>query len=60
MGDDLKKYLSSAYDLLSNIPVAGNMVEVMAEARQMLRNAYKIADESEIKPAHVKGEAKNG
>lgn len=42
----LKKELTAAYDLLESVPVRGGMVEVMAEVRKRLRNAWKLADDA--------------
>ena len=53
--DDLKKELTTAYDLLENVPVRGGMIEVMAEARHCLRNAWKLADEAEKKQEEQNG-----
>ena len=41
--NDMRRELDEAYKLLAVIPVAGDHVEVMAEAREHLRRAYKLA-----------------
>lgn len=40
---ELQEKLKKVYDLLSAIPVAGDHVEVMAAAREQLRQAFKLA-----------------
>lgn len=45
IGERIAKTLDSAFKLLSAIPVSGDGVEIMAEARARLRNAYKLAKE---------------
>lgn len=40
--EELRKEINEAYTLLAAIPVRGNAVEVMAEARRILRNAYNL------------------
>lgn len=45
--EELKKEMNAAYNLIDAIPVRGNMIEVMAEARQHLRAAYKLAEEND-------------
>lgn len=42
--EELKKELNAAYKLVDAVPVRGDMIEVMAEARRHLRQAYKIAE----------------
>ena len=42
---DLQEKLSKAFNLLSAIPVAGDHVEIMAAARELLREAHKLAGE---------------
>ena len=42
---NLQEKLSKAYNLLSAIPVSGDHVEIMAAARELLREAYKLAEE---------------
>lgn len=39
--------LDAAYKALAAVPVAGDYVEVMAEARERLRRAYRLAGEVE-------------
>lgn len=41
--NETQKEISAAYDTLAAIPVAGDMVEIMAAAREHLRRAYKLA-----------------
>ena len=43
---ELQEKLSKAYNLLSAIPVAGDHVEIMAAARELLREAHKQAGEA--------------
>lgn len=45
--NDLQKKINAAFDLISTIPVKENAVEVMAAAKENLRQAYKMA-ESEV------------
>lgn len=45
--EELKKEMDAAYRLISAIPVSGDMIEVMSEARRHLRAAYKIAEDME-------------
>lgn len=45
--EELKKEMNAAYKLMDAIPVRGDMIEVMAEARRHLRAAYKIAEDME-------------
>lgn len=47
--EELRKELNAAYDLLAAVSVRGDAVEVMAAARQKLRNAYKMAENAEGK-----------
>lgn len=47
---DLQEKLSKAYNLLSAIPVTGDHVEIMAAARELLREAHKLAEEKEKVP----------
>lgn len=44
---ELQEKLSKAYNLLSAIPVTGDNVEIMAAARELLREAHKMAGEAE-------------
>lgn len=48
--NDLQKQINGAYQLLAAVPVSGDMVEVMAEARQRLRAAYHMAGKAETEP----------
>lgn len=41
--NELQKALDDAYSALAAIPVSGDLVEVMAAAREHLRRAYKLA-----------------
>ncbi len=45
--EELKKEMNAAYKLMDAIPVRGDLIEVMAEARRHLRTAYKIAENME-------------
>lgn len=40
---ELQDKLKKVYDLLSVIPVTGDHIEVMAAAREQLRQAFKLA-----------------
>ena len=42
---NLQEKLSKAFNLLSAIPVTGDHVEIMAAARELLREAHKLAGE---------------
>lgn len=44
--ENLKKEITVAYDMLESVPVRGGLVEVMAEVRKRLRNAWKLADDA--------------
>ena len=39
---DLQTALEKAYAFLSSIPVSGDSVEIMAAAREQLRNAFRM------------------
>ena len=41
---DLQKELDRTFACLSAIPVSGDGVEIMAAAREHLRNAFKLAE----------------
>lgn len=41
MNDKAIKHLEEAFRLISNIPVAGDNVEIMAAAKNELRAAYR-------------------
>lgn len=43
---ELQEKLKKAFNLLSAIPVTGDHVEVMAAARELLREAHKLAGEA--------------
>lgn len=43
--NELMKNLQEAYDMLSAIPVQGQNVDIMYNARVKLRIAYKLAEE---------------
>lgn len=45
--EQLKKKLDSAYLWLSRIPVSGEAVDAMAMARQELRAAFQLLNETE-------------
>lgn len=45
--EELKKEMNAAYKLMDVIPVRGDMIEVMAEARRHLRAAYNLAEEND-------------
>lgn len=42
--NELQKTINKAFDLISAIPVSGDGVEVMAAAKDALRQAYKMAE----------------
>ena len=42
--NDLQAKIKAAFDLISSIPVKENAVEVMAAAKEHLRQAYKMAE----------------
>ena len=44
---ELKERLNRAFELLARIPVSGDLVEIMFQARQELRAAYKQLEEAE-------------
>lgn len=44
---EIQQGLEQAYDLLAHIPVNGDNVERMANARALLRRAYKLAEPKE-------------
>ena len=44
--NDLQEKLSKAYNLLSTVPVSGDHVEIMAAARELLRETFKLAREA--------------
>lgn len=44
--NELKEKLNKVYNLLSAIPVSGDNVEIMSVARELLREAYKMAGEA--------------
>lgn len=44
--NELKEKLNKVYNLLSTIPVSGDSVEVMAAARELLREAHRLAMEA--------------
>ncbi|MCX4371940.1 MAG: hypothetical protein OSJ58_08920 [Dysosmobacter sp.] len=56
--EELKKELNAVYKLVDAIPVRGGMVEVMVEARQRLRQAYKIAERLEKESEAVEKNSK--
>lgn len=43
----LQKTLDQAFKVLSAIPVCGDKVELMAQARELLRMAYRQAGEED-------------
>lgn len=43
---ELREKLDKAFHLLSAIPVSGDNVEIMAAARELLREAYKLSGEA--------------
>ena len=53
--EELRKELNTAYKLVDAIPVRGEMIEVMAQARQHLRNAYKLTEKMEAESEAVNG-----
>lgn len=52
--DEIQKYLHYTFDVLSGIMVRGDDVERMAEARDVLRKAYKIYSDSISEKNEVK------
>lgn len=52
--NELQKYLDHAFDMLSYVSVKGDDIERMAEARETLRRAYKMAEEKQ------EGDGKDG
>ena len=47
--DELLKELEVAYRMLSNIPVSGDAVDMMATARAKLRKVYaELKEQSEV------------
>lgn len=44
---EIQKELDQAWRMLSGIPVSGDGVDLMAEARERLRQAYQLAEETE-------------
>lgn len=47
--NDLQGKIKAAFDLISTIPVKQDSVEIMAAAKENLRQAYQMAAESEVK-----------
>lgn len=45
--EELKKNLDQAYKLLSTVYVRGDYVDVMSKIRDLLRTAYKIAEQND-------------
>lgn len=45
--EELHQELSRVFDLISSIPVTGNSVEIMFEARERLRKIYQTIVEDE-------------
>ena len=43
---DLQKEVNEAFMIISSIPVTGDSVDRMAMAREHLRRAYQMAEES--------------
>lgn len=56
--EELKKELNAVYKLVDAIPVRGEMIEIMAEARQRLRQAYKISERLEKEAEAVEKNSK--
>lgn len=51
--NDIQKKLDSVYNLLTRISVNGDGVDLMATAKSLLRDAYKISgDKSALWEAH--------
>lgn len=42
--NEIQKEAKATYELLGAIPVSGDLVEVMAAAREHLRRVYKLAE----------------
>jgi len=53
--EELKKEIDTAYRLIAAVPVHGDTVEVMAEARQRLRMAYKLSEKLDGEPEDANG-----
>lgn len=49
---DVQKELDRAFRLLSNIGVSGDGVELMAEAKELLRRAHKLAGPEKKEEQH--------
>lgn len=58
--EEIRKYIESAYDMLSRIRVSGDAVDFMANARVALREAYRLADVYIAKYAADTKEESNG
>lgn len=46
---EIKKHLDNAFGFLSRIPVTGDSVDMLALARQELREVYQMLNEQEKK-----------
>lgn len=45
---DIQKHIDTAFKMLSAIAVSGDNVERMALAKEQLREAYKLLEDSEV------------
>lgn len=45
--NEIQKQLDKAFTLISAIPVSGDVVDIMAMAREHLRSAYNLAGEGD-------------
>lgn len=60
MNDKIVTELDSAFKLISSIAVKGNDVDIMAVAKQHLRNVYTLLNASETKTEEVMEGSANG
>lgn len=56
--NEIQKKLDNAYNVLTRISVSGDGVDLMATAKSILRDAYKIAEDRPEKSGAK--ETKNG
>lgn len=54
---EIRQHIDKAYGYLAKIPVNGDFVELMALARQELRDAYALAEAREKEQDKEKEEA---
>ena len=53
--DNIRKEINEAYKMLSAIPVSGEGVDLMALAREHLRRAYQLTDETNDEEGECNG-----